>query len=310
MALLNAISGKDGYLALINSISTPLGSGVASVTVGTGGTGYTSAPTVAFTAGGGTGAAGYATIAGGVVTGVVITNEGIGYTSAPTVAFTGGGFTTAATATATWTGATEPCNNVTQLPGQSGVIVYPPNQAFMVTGRTRKILDPLLPLLVYNNGVLAKTTDYKVLFGSGAILFRNPLGGTPVVTLAGNYRPTVTGTDVIGLQHVNDWSIPLTAGQIPGDEYGVDLIPNYRGKFAGTFSFMRHSSSTGLDLYYLMLLQTDFCFAMYESLQSNRVWICQGDLSASPQNAPSAAMASGSVTGTLKYLPAFLNEPL
>lgn len=310
MALLNAISGKDGYLALINSTSTPLGSGVASVTVGTAGTGYTSAPTVAFTGGGGgTGAAAYATLTGGGVGSIVVTNEGTGYTTAPGVTLTGGGGTGAA-ATAVATGATEPCNNVTTLPGASGVIVYPPNQAFMVTGRTRKILDPLVPLLVYVNGVLAKQTDYKVLYGSGTILFRVPLGGTPVVTLAGNYRPTVTGTDVIGLQHVNDWSIPLTAGQVPGDEYGTDLIPNYRGKFAGTFSFMRHSSSTGLDLYYLMLLQTDFCFAMYESLQANRIWLCQGDLSASPQNAPSAAMASGSVTGTLKYLPAFLNEPL
>lgn len=73
--------------------------GVTAITVGAGGTGYTSAPTVAITGGGGTGATATATVAGGVVTGVTITNHGSGYTTAPTVALTGGGGT-GATATA------------------------------------------------------------------------------------------------------------------------------------------------------------------------------------------------------------------
>jgi hypothetical protein len=67
------------------------------VTVTAGGSGYTSAPLVNF-GGPGTGAAGFATVAGGVVTGVTITNSGSGYTSAPTVTFVGGG--SGATATA------------------------------------------------------------------------------------------------------------------------------------------------------------------------------------------------------------------
>lgn len=54
------------------------------------GTGYTSAPTVAITGGGGTGATATALIANGRVTGFTITNVGAGYTSAPTVALTGG----------------------------------------------------------------------------------------------------------------------------------------------------------------------------------------------------------------------------
>lgn len=66
------------------------GGALGAVTIGSGGTGYTTAPTVAFTGGSGTGAAGTATVSGGVVTGVTITNPGTGYTSAPTVAFTGG----------------------------------------------------------------------------------------------------------------------------------------------------------------------------------------------------------------------------
>lgn len=62
----------------------------------TGGSGYTSAPTVSFSGGGGTGAAGTAVVTNGRVTGITITNGGTGYTSAPTIAFTGGGGTGAA----------------------------------------------------------------------------------------------------------------------------------------------------------------------------------------------------------------------
>lgn len=66
--------------------------GITAITVGAGGTLYTTAPTVSFTGGGGgTGAAATAVVAGGVVTGVTITNAGSGYTAAPTVVFTGGG---------------------------------------------------------------------------------------------------------------------------------------------------------------------------------------------------------------------------
>lgn len=78
--------------------------GVSAVTVANGGANYTSAPAVAFTGGGGTGAAGTAVLGtgpnAGKVVSVTITNPGSDYTGAPTVAFTGGGGT-GATATAT-----------------------------------------------------------------------------------------------------------------------------------------------------------------------------------------------------------------
>lgn len=67
-----------------------------------GGTGYTSAPTVVFT-GAGTGATATATIdpSNGRVTAITVTAGGTGYTSAPTVSFTGGGTGSGVTATAT-----------------------------------------------------------------------------------------------------------------------------------------------------------------------------------------------------------------
>jgi len=65
---------------------------VRNVRIGHGGSGYTSAPTVVFAGGGGTGAAATATInADGEVNGVAVTDSGTGYTGKPTVSFTGGG---------------------------------------------------------------------------------------------------------------------------------------------------------------------------------------------------------------------------
>lgn len=68
--------------------STLSGITVDSVTVTDGGFGYTSAPTVVFTGGGGTGATATTTVsASGIVTGITITAGGTGYTTAPTVTF-------------------------------------------------------------------------------------------------------------------------------------------------------------------------------------------------------------------------------
>lgn len=78
--------------------------GVASIAVGaSGGEGYTSAPAVSFTGGGGQGAEAVAVINSttGKVTAITVTKPGFGYTSAPTVVLTGGGPTTPATGTAT-----------------------------------------------------------------------------------------------------------------------------------------------------------------------------------------------------------------
>jgi len=73
--------------------------GVRSATVTSGGSGYTSAPTVAVAvSGGGSGVSATATVAGGAVNGVTITSAGVGIQpgSTFTVTFTGGGGTGAA----------------------------------------------------------------------------------------------------------------------------------------------------------------------------------------------------------------------
>jgi phage tail sheath protein FI len=76
--------------------------GIASINKATDGVGYTSAPNVAITGGGGVGAEAVAIInsSTGKLTEIVLTKPGFGYTTAPTVTLTGGGGTTQATATA------------------------------------------------------------------------------------------------------------------------------------------------------------------------------------------------------------------
>ena len=77
----------SGSSATISNIG-----GVASVTIGSGGSGYTSEPTVTFAAPSNPGrrATGYSKISGGVVTEIVITDPGSGYTSVPSVTFGSG----------------------------------------------------------------------------------------------------------------------------------------------------------------------------------------------------------------------------
>lgn len=78
---------------------------VSGVNLTNGGSGYTSAPTVTFSApSSGETATGYATINNGVVTGIILTYGGSGYTSAPTVTLSAPTSGTTATATASITG--------------------------------------------------------------------------------------------------------------------------------------------------------------------------------------------------------------
>lgn len=99
-------SGPDVY-ARISDTSLVTSGGpepVDSVLITTGGTGYQSVPTVQFVGGGGSGAAGFATVVNGAVTGVVLTSAGAGYTSNPAVQFIGGNPLTPAIAVANLVG--------------------------------------------------------------------------------------------------------------------------------------------------------------------------------------------------------------
>ena len=82
--------------------------GVVSIRVSTGGSGYTSAPSVALTGGSGSGASAYAQMAGSQVQSICIASAGTGYTGNPTVSFSGGGGTGAAASAYAYTGPIRP----------------------------------------------------------------------------------------------------------------------------------------------------------------------------------------------------------
>ena len=72
-------------LSTATATATRTANAVSSVTVTSGGSGYSTVPAVTFSGGGGTGAAATAVVTGGVVTSINVTNGGSGYTTDPTV---------------------------------------------------------------------------------------------------------------------------------------------------------------------------------------------------------------------------------
>jgi len=94
------------YLSL-GQESYPFSGAVAALTVASAGGGYTSAPTLSFSGGGGSSVTATASISSGTVSGATITANGTGFTAAPTVTVTGGGATATATITASILTATD-----------------------------------------------------------------------------------------------------------------------------------------------------------------------------------------------------------
>ena len=129
---------------------------------------YTSAPTVAFSGGGGTGAAGTAVLTNGRVTGVTITNAGSGYTSAPTIAFSGGGGTGAA-ALAVLTGATIGSITITNG-GPSRTLTVTDNTVYPAGDSRAKV-----NILVADR--FGKHKEYPISSGSASVAIDLAAGG-------------------------------------------------------------------------------------------------------------------------------------
>jgi len=82
--------------------------GLVSISVTTGGSAYTSAPSVTISGGSGSGATAVCHMAGTRVESIVIGNAGTGYTSNPTITISGGGGTGAAATATAYTGSLRP----------------------------------------------------------------------------------------------------------------------------------------------------------------------------------------------------------
>lgn len=96
-----SVRGLINFFLSAGQESYPYSGAVANLNIVGAGSGYTAAPTVTFTGGGGTGVTATASITSGTVSALTITANGTGFTAAPTVVFTGGTAGTSATASAT-----------------------------------------------------------------------------------------------------------------------------------------------------------------------------------------------------------------
>ena len=160
--------GGTGAAATASNV----GDSVASSSGLSGGSGYSSAPTISFTGGDGTGAAATATESGGVVTGITITSGGSGYTSAPTMVFSGGGGT-GASATAVLEVHTY-LTSVTLTAGGSGYETAPtvtfsdPSSGTTATGTATVTNGAVTAITLTNAGSGYSTLPSFVFFGGGS----------------------------------------------------------------------------------------------------------------------------------------------
>lgn len=146
------LSGGEGYASPptvfgVSATCTISGS-LHGVSLTNAGSGYTSPPSVAFSGGGGTGAAAYSVLSeAGSVSGVVITNKGSGYSTAPAVAFSGGGGS-GATATCSIRGSVSKVDVAasTQVYYSPPAVTFSPPPPGGVTATASSLLDVYTPI--------------------------------------------------------------------------------------------------------------------------------------------------------------------
>jgi len=172
--ILNA--NHDRFLNLQWYLATPgIVSGITNLS---GGSGYTSVPSVTFTGGGGTGATATATVTAGVVTAITIDTVGSGYTTAPTVNISPppiGGAPATALATV-YTAALTEVGMVPALDGREGGIPDPATKgpAWIQIGSEGGFLPK--PVVLPNQPVMWNTDP--TMFNVGNVLQQNEGGGT------------------------------------------------------------------------------------------------------------------------------------
>lgn len=160
---------------------------VGSVVINNGGNGYTSAPTVTFSApgGGGTTATGTAIVQNGAVVAVTITNPGSGYNSTPTITFSGGG----------GVGASATANLASALNILAGQYASPTGKTyFFVTTSVSNLANYATLKSVYATVPAPTATSQE--FDSGAMFYQwlvnNPSQSNPLGPMAYRYLTGVT----------------------------------------------------------------------------------------------------------------------
>ena len=198
----NAVSAAVNTTGFSESatIGTNLNVPLASINLTSGGSGYTTPPSVNIIGGGGSGATAVAMIdttvgspTFGQVTGIQLNSGGVAFTSAPSVTFTGGGGGSGATATAVLSPGT---NSVVYCSGGAAAC-YPPAVNYT-------------PLYYLINGVAFNKTN-----ASGSLFPITP------VTLA-----PVSGTGAVLVRFVNA-GLRMHVPAIVGSQTGMSAVPGF-----------------------------------------------------------------------------------
>jgi hypothetical protein len=200
---------------------------IASINLTSGGSGYTSAPTVTIT--GGTGSISNPTataVVGFPITGLTLTSGGTGYTSAPTVSFSGGGGTGAAGTAAITTSTTTayPVAAINLISGGSGYLTTPTialtggggsgaagTATMAFTGTTTYMVDSVN----ITGGGTAYTSAPSISFSGGGGAGATATAGITTVTVTTYPVDTISITSG-GSGYTSTPTITLTGGSGSG----------------------------------------------------------------------------------------------
>ena len=207
---------------------------INSIAVTTGGTGWTSAPTV-FINGTGTGATATATVAAGAINAITMANTGSGYTASPTISFNGGGFInitaniasniiTGFTITSGGSGFTTP---PTIVIGSSTYVSFQTTTCTLTAGVITAITMPAITLPFYIAPIVS-------IFGGGNVTTTSTLGYQVNSIILPNTIPLGTFITQPIVSFSGGGVINLTAVVI-GTAITSFIITN--GGYANCFSF-------------------------------------------------------------------------
>ncbi|MCC6127367.1 MAG: autotransporter-associated beta strand repeat-containing protein [Pirellulales bacterium] len=236
-------NGHNITIAANSPMLAPSGSGVTSIPVTAKGSGYSGAPVVQITGGGGTGATAYAVMDGDKVDSIVISNPGVDYTSTPTVTLVGGG------GSGVTLGALSLASNSSGGLTKSGTGTLTLDAANTYTGMT-----------TVNEGTL-KIAAPAALTGSATINANATLSIATTMTLSGQIfgtagtlsidsgAPTLAANAYSGTVALNGGNLNLSATH-PGTLYvnnGFSWYHNGAGSVAGTTTVGSSISATSQD---------------------------------------------------------------
>jgi hypothetical protein len=223
------IFGSNAPATYVTAVPVVAAGSVTAITVTNGGTGYATAPTVAITGGGGSGATAVATVVSGVVTAITVTDDGAGYTTAPTVAIRGGGGSGASATATIAAGVTGP----QQLQTTSTDFTLTGDGS---NGRDQLFLDgryenvtPGTELLVVAKGITGasavQTKRVRVTAVAQGRATRGPLTDTVTqLTVTGDPRDFITDVGGVVLYELLDsqlrfWPFAYPHGLVSSDLY-------------------------------------------------------------------------------------------